>query len=173
MEVKKAITINRPVEEVYQFWRNFENLPRFMSHLESVQTTRASQSHWKAKAPAGMTVEWNAEIVTDTPNALIAWQSLEGADVKNSGVVSFAPASGNRGTEVIVEMAYDPPAGAIGSNFAKIFGEEPGQQVKDDLRHFKQIMEVGEIVVSDATYHGKPHPAQPPEVAVKASSKPG
>jgi len=167
MQVKKAITINRPVEEVYQFWHNFENLPRFMQHLESVQTTGSKQSHWKAKAPAGTTVEWDALVVTDTPNALIAWQSVEGADVTNSGVVTFTPAPGGYGTEVRVELDYNPPAGALGKTVAKLFGEEPEQQIKDDLRHFKQILEIGEIVVSEATFEGHPHPAQPPQVAAR------
>jgi uncharacterized membrane protein len=165
IDVRESITINRPAEELYRFWRNFENLPRIMTHLESVQVTGDRRSHWKAKAPAGSTVEWDAEITEDRPNQLIAWRSLEGADVENSGSVRFVPAPGGRGTEVHVEILYNPPGGMIGAAIAKLFGEEPAQQVKDDLLHFKQVMETGEIVLSEAILDG-PHwrqrPAQPP-----------
>jgi uncharacterized membrane protein len=159
--VKRSITIIRPPEEVYRFWHDFRNLPRFMSHLEAVQVTGDRRSHWKAKAPAGRTVEWDAEIVDDRPNELIAWRSLPGADVDNSGLVRFTPAPGNRGTEVRVELRYDPPGGALGATVAKIFGEEPEQQVHSDLHAFKQIMETGEITRSEATVRGQ-GPAQPP-----------
>jgi uncharacterized membrane protein len=161
-----VITINRSANEIYAFWRDFENLPRFMSHLESVQETEGQRSHWKAKAPAGMTVEWDAEIIDDTPGERISWRSLEGADVPNAGSVRFKPATGGRGTVVTVEIEYQPPGGALGAAIAKLFGEEPQQQVSDDLRIFKQVMETGEVVRSDATIHG-PHlaqrPAQPPK----------
>jgi len=161
IRTKRSITVRRPVEEVYAFWRNFENLPRFMRHLESVQVTGDRLSHWKAKAPAGKTVEWDAETIADRPNELIAWRSVEGADVYNAGTVRFQPAPGGRGTEVRVELEYDPPFGKLGSKVAMLFREEPGQQVADDLRHFKQVMETGEIVLSDATKRRGPHPAQP------------
>jgi uncharacterized membrane protein len=162
MDVRKSITVNRPPEELYRFWHDFENLPRFMSHLESVRVIDNGRSHWKAKAPAGKAVEWDAEVVDDRPNELIAWRSLEGADVENSGSVRFTPAPGGRGTEVHVRLQYDPPGGAIGAMAAKLFGEEPTQQVYDDLRAFKQVMEAGEVVRSDASIHARPHPAQPP-----------
>ena len=160
-EVTKAITVNRPREEVYRFWRNFENLPQFMSHLESVQVIDDRRSHWKAKAPAGKSVEWDAQITQDTPGELIAWESLEGADVANAGSVRFTDAPGGRGTQITVQMRYDPPAGALGAMVAKLFGEEPGQQVDGDLRRFKQVMETGEVVHSDASIHRGPHPARP------------
>jgi uncharacterized membrane protein/uncharacterized protein YjeT (DUF2065 family) len=154
-------TINRSPEEVYKFWRNFQNLPRFMSHLESVQVTGENRSHWKATAPAGMTVEWDAEIVEDRPNELIAWRSLEGADVEHSGSVRFQPAPGNRGTEVKVSMVYNPPGGVLGVGIAKLFGEEPGEQIKGDLYRFKQVMETGEVIHSDSSIHPGMHAAQP------------
>jgi len=163
VNVKKTVTVNRPPAEVYQFWHDFQNLPRFMSHLQSVEIKGDGRSHWKTRAPAGTTVEWDAEVVQDQPNELIAWRSVEGADVANAGTVSFIPAPGDRGTEVRVELSYDPPAGAIGTAFAKLLGEEPNQQVMDDLRAFKQVMETGEVVHSDASVHRMPHPAQPPE----------
>ncbi|HJQ24303.1 MAG TPA: SRPBCC family protein [Blastocatellia bacterium] len=158
-----TITINRPPEEVYRFWRDFRSLPRFMSHLESVQVTDEKRSHWVAKAPAGHTVEWDAEIVEDQPNRLIAWRSLEGADVDNSGTVRFDPAPGNRGTEVRVEVEYNPPAGALGAAVARLFGEAPEEQIKGDLRRLKQVLETGEVIHSDSSIHRGPHPAQPAE----------
>jgi uncharacterized membrane protein len=168
MDVKQVITINCSPEVAYRFWRDFENLPRFMHHLEAVQVLDPLRSHWKAKAPAGTTVEWDAEIIEDRQNQAIAWRSLEGASVENAGVVRFTPAPGGRGTEVRVELRYNPPGGPIGAAVAKLFGEEPRQQVSDDLRAFKQMLEIGEIVRSDASIHGKPHPAQPPGEAVEA-----
>jgi uncharacterized membrane protein len=163
LDVKKSITVNRSAEEVYGFWRDFQNLPRFMSHLEEVQVTGDRRSHWKAKAPAGKTVEWDAEITDDQPNRLIAWRSVGKADVDNSGSVRFVPAPGERGTEIHVEMHYNPPAGRLGAVVAKLFGEGPDWQVADDLRAFKQVMEVGEVVHSDASIHRRPHAAQPPK----------
>jgi uncharacterized membrane protein len=151
-----------PPEEVYAFWRNLENLPRFMQHLESVRMTDERRSTWRARAPAGTTVEWEAETVEDRPNELIAWRSLPGSSVPNSGQVRFVPAAGNRGTEVHVELQYDPPGGKLGAVVAKLFGREPGQQVASDLRRFKQVLETGEVVHSDASIHGRPHPAHPP-----------
>ena len=163
VHVVESITIKRPRNEVYGFWHNFENLPRFMAHLESVEVSGDRRSHWVAKAPAGTTVEWDAETLDDRPNELIAWRSLPDASVPNSGSVRFKDAPGDRGTEVRVELRYQPPGGKLGAWVAKLFGEEPEQQVKGDLRRFKQVMEVGEIVHSDASIHSGPHPASPPE----------
>jgi uncharacterized membrane protein len=154
-------TINRSPEEVYRFWRNFENLPRFMSHLESVQVSDEKRSHWVARAPMGTTVEWDAEIIEDRPNYAISWRSLEGADVDNRGTVRFDRAPGDRGTEVRVEVEYNPPAGAIGAAVARLFGEAPEEQIKGDLRRLKQVLEIGEVVHSDSSIHAGMHPAQP------------
>jgi uncharacterized membrane protein len=161
--VTEAITINRSRNEVYGFWQNFENFPRFMAHLESVQVIDQRRSHWRAKAPGGTTVEWDAEMVEDRPNELITWRSLPDSEVPNSGSVRFRDAPGSRGTEVIVELRYQPPGGRLGALLAKLFGKEPSQQVKGDLRRLKQVMEIGEIVHSDASIHRGLHPAQPPE----------
>jgi uncharacterized membrane protein len=167
IRVSKSIVVNRSPEELYQFWHDFENLPRFMKHLESVRETGAGRSHWKAKAPAGSTVEWDAEITDDRPGELIAWRSLEGADVYNTGSVRFERAPGGRGTRVSVEIDYTPPGGVVGAAFAKLFGEEPAQQVGDDLRRFKQVIETGEVIVSDGTVFDNglltQRPAQPTE----------
>lgn len=150
-QVRKSLIINRTPEELYQFWHDFENLPRFMTHLESVTVIDERRSHWVAKAPAGSSVEWDAEITEDRPNELIAWRSEAGADVENSGSVSFEPAPGGRGTIVRVEMDYNPPGGVLGAFIAKLFGEEPGQQAQAALRSFKQLMETGEVIVSEGT----------------------
>lgn len=167
MQVKKSMTINRSPDEVYRFWRDFQNLPRFMNHLEAVQIIDERRSHWKAQAPAGKTVEWDAELVEDRPNELMAWRSVEGADIENSGQVQFRPAPGGRGTEIVVELHFDPPAGSMGRTVAKLFGKDPEQAVSGDLRRLKQVLETGEVVRSDAsittTHLAKQRPAQPPE----------
>jgi uncharacterized membrane protein len=145
VRVDQSVTINAPVEQIYNFWRNFENLPKFMYHLESVTKQDEMRSHWKAKAPLGTTVEWDAEIISETPNNLISWRSVEGSDVPNAGSVRFLPSTGGRGTIVKVELSYEPPAGKLGAALAWLFGEEPSVQVREDLRRFKQLMETGEI----------------------------
>ena len=166
VRVRQSIMINRSPAELYQFWRDFQNLPRFMYHLESVRTTGQDRSHWVAKAPAGATVEWDAVITAEHPHSLIAWRSLEGADVEHTGSVRFESAPGGRGTVVTVEIAYDPPGAVIGRGFANLFGEAPEQQVQDDLRRFKQVMETGEVIRSDGSLQGMgkvaQRPARPP-----------
>ena len=142
IRVERSITVNRPQEEVYRFWRQLENLPRFMDHLESVTVLDEERSHWVAKAPAGTKVEWDASIQDEIENELIDWQSLPGSDVDNAGSVHFTPAG--EGTEVRVVLSYDPPAGKVGAAVAKLLGEEPEQQVEEDLRRFKQVMEAVE-----------------------------
>jgi uncharacterized membrane protein len=139
IKVERSITVNRPHHEVYRFWRQLENLPRFMEHLESVTVIDENRSHWVAKAPAGTKVEWDAAIHNEIEDELIAWRSLPGSDIDNAGSVHFTPA-GNA-TEVRVVLSYDPPAGKVGAAVAKLLGEEPGQQVEEDLRRFKQVME--------------------------------
>ncbi|GAP93785.1 SRPBCC family protein [Leptolyngbya sp. NIES-2104] len=153
LKVEKTVTINRPVEELYNYWHDFENLPTFMKHVKSVTVSEGGKrSHWVANAPLGQEVEWDAEVIKDEPNRLIAWASLEGADVDNSGFVRFTPAPGDRGTEVKVVMEYEIAGGRLTAALAKLFGEEPEQQVGDELRRFKQLMEAGEI----ATTEGQP-----------------
>jgi uncharacterized membrane protein len=149
VKVEKVITINRPIEQVYDFWRNFHNLPRFMRHLESVDIIDDRRSRWRAVGPAGTSFEWEAETVVERENEWIAWRSVEGSGIRNSGSVRFQRAPGARGTEVRVQLEYSPPAGALGRTIARLFGEEPRQQIADDLRRFKQLMEAGEIPLSD------------------------
>lgn len=161
IHVAEAVTVNRPVEEIYDFWHDFKNLSRFMTHLASVEATGSSRTHWTALGPAGIKAEWDAETVEDRPNELIAWRSLPGGDVDNAGSVRFSTAPGDRGTEVVVDLRYDPPGGIVGATLAKLFGEAPEQLISRDLRAFKQLMEVGEVVNSDASIHRGPHPARP------------
>ena len=165
IRLAQTIIVDRPVEQVYRYWRNFENFPNFMDHLQSVQVTGERESHWKANAPAGKTVEWDAEITEDEPNSRIGWRSLPGSDVDHSGAVRFERATGDRGTLIRVELEYDPPAGKAGAWIAKLFRENPKQQIYDDLRAFKQIMETGHKAKSDASIHTGMHAAQPPQQA--------
>lgn len=156
IKVEKTVTIDKPASELYHFWHNFENLPNFMKHLKSVKVYDAKRSHWIASAPLGGSVEWDADIIEDRENEFISWASVEGADVDNSGFVRFKKAPGDRGTEVKVVMEYNPPGGALTATFAKLFGEEPEQQIGDELRRFKMLMEAGEI----ATNEGQPRGGQ-------------
>ena len=145
--VEQAFIINRSPEDLYGYWRNFENLPNIMSHLKKVRVIDDRRSHWVADAPAiaGGSVEWDAEIIHDEPNRLIAWRSLPDSQVSMAGAIRFAPALGDRGTEVHVFINYVPPAGLIGHAIATLFGESPRRQMRDDLRNFKCLMETGEI----------------------------
>lgn len=152
IRVEKTVTINRSAEDLYHFWRNFENLPHFMKHLKSVQILDERRSHWVANAPIGTAVEWDAEIITDRENKLISWASVAGSEIDHSGFVRFQPAPVDRGTEVKVVMEYNPPGGALTMVIAKLFGEEPEQQIGDELKRFKMLMETGEI----ATTQGQP-----------------
>ncbi len=161
-QVTKAITVNRPPEELYQFWRDLQNLPRFMNHLESVQRLDERRFHWIAKMPIGTTREWDTEIVEDRPDELLAWRSLAGAKVASFGSVRFERAPGRRGTEVRVEIGYQPPGGVLGASVARLFSKVFEEHLAADLHRFKQVMETGEIVKSDASIHRGPHPAQPP-----------
>ena len=155
LPVRVSLAINRSPEELYLYWHEFEKLPRFMTHLESVRVIGEGRSHWVAKGPAGTTVEWDAVITEDWPNEKIAWHSSEGGDVDHAGSIHFE-ADGARGTIVTVEMQYSPPAGRLGATVAALFGEEPNQMVKADLRRFKQIMETGEVITTEGQPVGRP-----------------
>jgi uncharacterized membrane protein len=149
VKVVRSATIKRSPEECYRFWRNLRNLPRFATYLISVEVIDERRSHWLARAPAPWDqVEWDAEIITDKPNQRIAWRSLRDADVPNAGSVGFRPAPGNRGTEVTVELSFEPPAGRLGLTLVRLFGEDPRRALADTLLHFKQIMETGEILIA-------------------------
>jgi uncharacterized membrane protein len=145
-KVEQSVTINRPVVEVYSFWRNFENLPRFMDHLEAVTVIDDSRSRWVAKGPAGTKAEWDAVIHNEIQDELIAWRSLPGSEINNAGSVHFTPSIDGASTEVRVVLSYEPPAGNLGAAVAKLLGEEPSVQVADDLRRLKQVMDSSDVV---------------------------
>ena len=150
--VQQTHTMGRTPDELYAAWRDLEGLPRFMRHLESVTVLDERRSRWVAKAPAGRHVEWEAEITEDEPGQRLAWHSVDGSEVAHAGSVRFDPAPGGRGTEVHVSLEYAPPGGELGAKLARFLMEEPEHQIKDDLRHFKQWMETGEL----ATTEGQP-----------------
>lgn len=146
--VTKVVTIDKSSAELYAFWRDFTNLPKIMQHLESVETLSQTRSRWTAKAPAAQSVSWEAEIERDEPGKLIAWRSVEGSTIENSGSVRFSPTTGDRGTQVKIALEYKPPGGALGVVIAKLFGEEPQQQIEEDLNRFRQLMETGEVATN-------------------------
>jgi len=173
--VVKSITVDRPRAELYAFWRDFANLPQFMHHLESVQVLdgEGRRSRWRAKAPLGSTVEWEAAVTDEVAGERISWQSAEGSQVDNRGTVTFRDAPVGGGTVVHVDLEYDPPGGPLGVAIAKLTGEEPETQTSADLRRFKQVMELGEVVVSDSTIGGRrlrQRAAQPPEQVEAAAA---
>lgn len=145
LHVHDAVRLEKPIEEVYRFWRHLENLPRFMAHLEEVTQQDATHSHWVAVGPGGLRYEWDAEIINEVENELIAWRSLPGADVVSAGSVRFARMRDGRSTQVTVHLQYAPPAGRAGAMLSKLFGREPSQTVREDLRRLKQTLEAGEL----------------------------
>lgn len=145
LRVKKSVTVNRSAEEVYTFWRNLENLPRFMTHVRSVQRHGNGQSHWVVSGPRGTVVKFDAQITVDRPNEMIAWQTLPGAALHHRGYVKFVPAPADRGVEVHVALEYDPPGGEAGKVIGGLLGAITEQHIQEQIRNFKQIMEAGEI----------------------------
>jgi uncharacterized membrane protein len=162
VRVASSLTINRPAEEIYRFWRDLKNLPRFMMNLEAIHPRDDRRSHWIARGPAGRRFEWDAEIVEDRADELISWRTLPDADIAHTGAVRFSRAPGGRGTEVIVEMEYTPPGGLLGVRLTKLLQRDPQRQMEDDLRRLKQVLETGEVLHSDASIHRGMHPARPP-----------
>jgi uncharacterized membrane protein len=168
MDLTAAVTVTRSPRETYDLWRRLESLPSFMAHLDEVRITGPDTSRWRATAPFGRTVEWDAQITADVPGERIAWRSLDGTLVSHQGEVRFVTAPGDRGSEVHVRMRYSMPGGKLGQAAARYFGEDPHQQLDDDLRRFKQIAETGEVVRSEGAPGGKrargefpQHPARP------------
>jgi uncharacterized membrane protein len=160
MIVNATLTINRPQADVYRFWRDFQNLPGLLSHVESVRVD-GNRSHWRAELPAGLELEWSAEIEEDRPDELISWRSLPGGLLQNHGRVSFRRAPGDQGTEVHVTLGFEPLGGALGGAFAKLFGSLPANKLRADLKRIKQVLETGSLMRSDASVHRGPHPARP------------
>jgi uncharacterized membrane protein len=155
IRVDKSITIARPPQEVYSFWHDLNNFARFMKNVESVTDLGGGKSHWVVKGPAGRKVEWDAVIHNQEEGRMIAWRTLEGAAVQHAGAVWFKDAPAGRGTEVKVELQYNPPAGMLGAAIATLWGKEPGQQVSEDLHRLKQILEAGEIPTTEGQPRGK------------------
>jgi uncharacterized membrane protein len=162
LSLTKVVTVGRGPEEVYQFWRNFQNLPSFMSILQSVEVLSDRRARWKVEGPKGKSLEWEVEITDDRPGERIAWRSLQGAPVPHAGEVRFRRAPSGRGTEVALTTRLRPPGGVVGGAIARLLRKVPEIQVDKDLRRFKQVMEVGEVVCSDASIHVGRHPARPP-----------
>ncbi len=168
LEISKSVTINKPREEVYAFWRKLENLPQFMMHLESVTQQTDNQSHWVAKldtegnwVKALPKIEWDAEIVAEEPNSRLVWRSVPGATVDNSGEVRFVDAPGNRGTEVHATILYRAPEGVLGETVMKLFNPAFKQMIKEDIRRFKRLMETGEIPTNEGPSGRKPETTNP------------
>jgi uncharacterized membrane protein len=155
VRVQQSLTINRSREDVYQFWRNFANLPRFMRNLESVETLGDKRSKWTAKGPVGMQVSWEAETIEDVENELLRWKSVQGSQIATTGTIQFRQAPGKRGTEVRVLMTYDPPGGQLGAAVANLFGASAEMEIKQDLRRFKAILETGEVASTCGQPRGK------------------
>lgn len=145
VHVRESIRLELPIQDVYRFWRRLENLPRFMRHLDQVREAADGKSHWVASGPAGLRVAWDAEIINEVENKVLAWRSLPGSDVVTAGSVNFDAARGGRNTQVSVHLQYAPPAGKAGARVASLFGREPSQTIREDLRRFKQLLEAGEV----------------------------
>jgi uncharacterized membrane protein len=172
VRVAQSLTMCRSPEEVYAFWRDFQNLARWMRAIECVQLSGPRSSHWRARGVAGKRVEWDAEITDERPNELIAWRTLAGSGLAHRGQVRFCAAPAGRGTEVQVEFWYRPPGGALGRLAATALGRAPEQQLAGDLRRLKQVLETGEVMLSDVTLRGarlRQGPAQPPRRAPRTA----
>jgi len=155
VHVERGFTIMKPIDEVYRFWRNFENFPKFMSHLDSVVVTGDRWSHWVARGPLGTTASWHAEIVDEAPNQHIVWRSKPDSMIDTRGSVQFRQAPGDRGTELFVAMDYRPPIGKVGDALFTLFGHSAEQKIREDLRHMKQLLEAGEIPTTEGQSHGQ------------------
>jgi uncharacterized membrane protein len=148
-KLKKSVTVNRSAEELYNHWRNLENIPKFIGDIVSVKIIDDDRSHWTLKVPGGMDLEWDAVITVNRKNEMIGWRSITGADIDNAGYVRFDRATGGRGTVVRVALQYNPPGGKFGAALSTLLGEKPGAQVEKALRRFKQLMEAGEIPTTE------------------------
>ncbi len=158
LHVQRSVTIMKPVAEVYAYWRDFENLPSIMTHLQEVRPTSGRYSHWVARGPANTRIEWDAEIIDERENEFIVWRSCAGADIENRGSVQFSSVFHGEGTEISVAVDYAPPAGKLGAMFAQLFGKNPEQQVREDLRAFKAWMETGEVPTIEGQSSGRRSP---------------
>jgi uncharacterized membrane protein len=155
IEVRQSFTLNVPADLLYAFWHRFSDFPLFMKHVESVTELNHRHSHWVVRGPAGWTFEWDAEIVEDIPGRAIHWRTVGDSDIRHGGQVEFRPATGDRGTVAEIHLAYEAPGGSAGATLAKLFGEEPEHQVREDLRRFKRLVETGEIPTTEGQSSGR------------------
>jgi uncharacterized membrane protein len=155
VKVEHSVTVKAPASELYAFWRDPANLPRVLEFVESVEMLSDTTARWRVRGPAGKSIEWDAEIINEIPNELLAWKSVGDADVPNAGSLHFRPAPNGRGTEVKIVFEYEPPAGHLGAWLAKLVKEDPSAQVRDALRRFKQLVETGEIVLTEGQTSGR------------------
>jgi uncharacterized membrane protein len=158
IHVRESVRIERPLAEVYRFWRQVENLPRFMTHLKSVTQLSDGRWRWVAEGPGNVAVEWDAEIINEVENKVIGWRSLPGSDVATAGSVNFESVRGGRSTQISVHLQYAAPGGRLGALVASIAGREPSQTIREDLRRLKQLLEAGEIAraTAEALPGGRP-----------------
>jgi uncharacterized membrane protein len=167
LHIARSVTINRPRDEVYECWRDLDNLPLVVPELQSVTLRGNGRSHWVVSGPANTTVEWDAEITADQPGVLLAWRTLDGTAVPNHGEVRFADAPAGRGAELRVDIWLEPPAGVVGQAIAAWLGDDPKATVREALRRYKQVLETGEVLRSDGSPGGagqglaEQRPAQP------------
>jgi len=146
IKLQESVVVNKPAQQLYQFWHDFENLPLFMRHIESIEVQSKKRSQWRVKGPFGRIFEWDAEMIADRPNEMIGWRSLEGSQVDHAGSVRFEPVHGES-TKVIVSLQYNPPAGTAGAMIGKLLGANPRRHIKEELRRFKQLMEAADVPV--------------------------
>lgn len=166
IKLKKSVTIDRPPDQLYNYWRNLESIPKLFDNLLSVDVIDEKHSHWKLNVPGGVVLEWDAEITIDRENEMIGWHTMDGADIANAGYVRFLRATGGRGTVVRVALQYNPPAGKLGASLATVVGKRPGAVIEEALRKFKQFMETGEVPMTEEKL---PHSVEPVEAASEDS----
>ncbi len=167
IEVRQSFTLNVPADVAFAFWRRFSEFPRFMKHVESVTELDDKRSHWVVRGPGDRTMEWDAEIVEEIPGKSIHWRTIGEPDVRHGGQVEFHPATGDRGTVAVIHLAYEAPAGKAGAALARVFGEDPETEVREDLRRFKRLLETGEIPATEGQPSGRKDEARSErEVAV-------
>jgi uncharacterized membrane protein len=174
IKIRRSVTIEKSPEELYAFWKELANLPRFMKYLESLSAIDEKHSHWVVTAPAGRTVQWDAETVVDRPGEIIGWRSVAG-DVDHAGSVRFERAAGGRGTVVRLQLQFNPPPGKLASSVARLFGRDPDRQIRDDLARFKQLVEAGEIATTEGQTSGRvatPAAMTSPALAEKEAPEP-
>ncbi|HLP26549.1 MAG TPA: SRPBCC family protein, partial [Acidobacteriota bacterium] len=172
VKVVRAVTIRRPAAELYEFWRNVENLPRIIRHSVTIAARSPTESHWSVSGPGGKCYEWDSLVINDEPGRLIAWRTADGADIAHAGSIRFEDAPGDEGTEVTVQVEYIAPGGKLGQLLGKLTGAEPGQQVGDTLRRFKALMECGEIPTTNGQPVGEPQKSKRDESARKGEEQP-